>query len=102
MGFRGKLKYSPHIAVAAKRFVDLTVRARKRGMILEKSCTYIYVLKADKPRQHVLMETLDIHAIEAVINYIERIEQWDAHNVRKHIAQTRKRRELDSSHEKAG
>ena len=89
MGFRGKLKYPPHISVAAKRLGSLTIRVRQRGMILEKSCTYIYTLKGDKFGEPVLMETLDIDAIEAVINYIERIEQWDAQRVREYLARKR-------------
>lgn len=83
------IKYPPHISTAAKRFEALTVRARRRGMILKKPCACIYVLKGDIPGQPIIMETLDIDAIETVINYIKRIEQWNAQDVRKHLANSR-------------
>ena len=103
MGLIGAQPYIAPESSAAKRLSALTALALRRGMILQKSCGYIYTLKADIPGHPLLMETLDIDAVaEAIESQVFKdIRFWDSRRVREAIAAMRRDKETKREAEKA-
>ena len=103
MGLRGAQPYIAPESSAAKRLSALTALALRRGIILQKSCGYIYTLKADIPGHPQLLETMDIDAAEAAIESqaFKDIRFWDSRRVREAIAAMRRDKETKREAEKA-
>ena len=103
MGLRGAQPYIVPESSAAKRLSALTALALRRGMILHKYCGYIYTLKADIPGHPLLLETMDIDAVEAAIEsqVFKDIRFWDSRRVKEVIAAMRRDKEAKREAEKA-
>ena len=88
---------------SAKRLSALTALALRSGIILRKSCGYIYTLRANIPEQPLLMVTMDIDAAEAAINSLvfKDIRFWNSGRVREAIAAMRRNKEAKREAEKA-
>ena len=103
MELRGAQPCIAPMSSAAKRLSALTATALRRGMILQKSCGYIYTLKADIPGHPQLLETMDIDAVEAAIEsqVFKDIRFWDSRRVKEVIAAMRRDKEAKREAEKA-
>ena len=76
-------------SAAACKLSWLTGMALMRGMLLSKECGYVYIIKANIAGHPLLMEALDIEAVEAVILSMDRVEDWNANAVRRTLANYR-------------
>jgi len=76
--------------------------ALMRGMLLSEECGCVYIIKANIAGHPLLMETLDIEAIEVVILSMDRVEDWNADTVRHTLASYRlaKERTLNEAKDK--
>ena len=103
MGLRGAQPYIAPESYAAKRLSALTALALRSGIVLRKSCGYIYTLKANIPGQPQLLETLDIDAAEAAIKsqVFKDIRMWRSEIAREAIAAMRRNKEAKREAEKA-
>ena len=103
MGLRGIQPYIASEPSSDKRLSALIARALCRGIILRKSCEYVYTLYAKLPGSPVLLETMDIDAAEAAINsqVFKDIRFWDSGRVREAIAAMRRDKEAKREAEKA-
>lgn len=84
MGLRGAQPF-----VAAERLGRLIIAARMKGFLLTKECGYIYTLKGNIAGHPVLLESLDIGAIELAVEFTQSVEYWSADEVRCYIHQSR-------------
>ena len=102
MGLIGAQPYIAPESSAAKRLGALTALALRNGIILQKSCGYIYTLKADIPGHPLLLETMDIDAAEAAIEsqVFKDIRFWDSRRVKEVIAAMRRDKEAKREAEK--
>ena len=103
MGLRRIQPCIVHESPAAKRLSALTALALRRGIILRKSCGYVYTLYAKIPGSPVLFETMDIDAAEAAIvsQVFKDIRFWNSRRVREVIADMRRNKEAERETEKA-
>ena len=103
MGLIGAQQYIAPESSAAKRLSALTALALRRGMILQKPCGYIYTLKADIPGHPLLLETMDIDAVEVAIEsqVFKDIRFWSSRRVKEVIADMRRNKEAAREAEKA-
>lgn len=103
MGLRGAQQYIAPESSAAKRLSALTALALRNGIILRKSCGYVYTLKANIPEQPLLLETMDIDAAEAAIRsqVFKDIRMWRSEIAREAIAAMRRNKEAKREAEKA-
>ena len=103
MGLRGAQPYIAPESSAAKRLSALTATALRRGMLLRKSCGYVYTLKANIPGHPLLLETMDIDAAEAAIEsqVFKDIRMWRSEIAREAIAAMRRDKEAKREAEKA-
>lgn len=103
MGLRGRQPYIVPESSVAKRLSALTALALRRGIILCKSCGYIYTLRANIPEHPLLLETIDIDAAEAAINsqVFKDTRFWDSGRVKEAIAAMRRNKEAKRETEKA-
>ena len=88
---------------SAKRLSALTALALRRGIILRKSCGYVYTLRANIPGYPLLLETMDIDAAEAAIEsqVFKDIRFWNRRRVKEVIADMRRNKEAKHEAEKA-
>ena len=93
MGLRGAQPAILPKSVAAVRFGKLVIAARLKGILVTKECGYIYTLKGAIAGHPVLMESLDIEAIELAVEFTQDVEYWSAHLVRCYIRQARQLKE---------
>ena len=102
MGLRGAQPYIVPEPSAAKRLSALTALALRRGMILHKSCGYIYTLKANIPGHPLLLETMDMDAAEVAVEsqVFKDIRLWSSRRVREAIAAMRRDKEAAREAEK--
>ena len=103
MSLIGAQPYITPKSSSAKRLSALTALALRRGMILQKFCGYIYTLKADIPGHPLLLETMDIDAVEEAIEsqVFKDIRHWNSRRVREVIAAMRRNKEAKRETEKA-
>ena len=103
MGLIGAQPYIAPESSAAKRLSALTALALRNGIILRKSCGYVYTLKANIPEQPLLLETMDIDAAEAAIRsqVFKDIRMWRSEIAREAIAAMRRNKEAKREAEKA-
>ena len=103
MGLRGAQPYIVPEPSAAKRLSALTALALRRGMLLRRSCRYVYTLKANIPGHPLLLETMDIDAAEAAIEsqVFKDIRMWRSEIAREAIAAMRRDKEAKREAEKA-
>ena len=103
MGLRGAQPYIAPESSVAKRLSALTATALRRGIILRKSCGYVYTLYANIPEQPLLLETMDIDAAEAAIRpqVFKDIRMWRSEIAREAIAAMRRDKEAKREAEKA-
>ena len=103
MGLRGAQPYIVPESPAAKRLSALTALALRRGMILHKSWGYIYTLEANIPGHPLLLETMDMDAVEVAVEsqVFKDIRLWNSRRVREAIAAMRRDKEAARETEKA-
>lgn len=80
-------------SIAAERFRKLATAARMKGFLVTKERGYIYTLRGDIAGHPVLMESLDIEAIELAVKATKDVEHWSADEVRCCIRQARQLKE---------
>ena len=76
-------------SAVARKLSWLTGMALMRGMLLSEERGCVYIIKANIAGHPLLMETLDIEAIEVVILSMDRVEDWNANTVRRTLASYR-------------
>ena len=97
MGLRGITPFIVPQSSSAKRLSQLTAAALRKGFKLSKECGYIYTLKAASTDK-LLLESLDLDAVEAAINSTASASSWDKRYVRFAICDMRIKKE-DAKHE---